>query len=80
MLATVWSCSAAVLFAGAAYFQKCCADIEAAISGESPLWAFVGTSCWRGSTPESRQYRRLLLAWKGTGLLAMVQMFRTLHG
>jgi hypothetical protein len=79
MVAVVWSIVAAVLFAGAVYFQKRAADIEADVAGMEPMMAFIGTAFWRGSTPESRQYRNLLLATKATGILAMVQMFRVLH-
>lgn len=80
VVASLWSFLATTLFAGAVYFQKRCADIEAALSGEEPLMAFVGTACWRGSTKESQEYRRLMVAWKLTAILAMVQTFRVLQG
>jgi hypothetical protein len=80
MQIAVWSFGIFILLGAAAYFQKRCADIEAPLAGEAPLWAFVGTTWFRGSTQESRRYRRLLVLYKLTGILAVVQVFRLLRG
>jgi hypothetical protein len=79
-MTVVWSLGILVLLGAAAYFQKRCADIEAPLAGEAPLWAFISTTWSRGSTPESRHYRRLLVLYKLTGILAVVQVFRLLRG
>jgi hypothetical protein len=79
-MTVVWSLGILVLLGAAAYFQKRCAEIEGPLAGEAPLWAFISTTWFRGSTPESRHYRRLLVLYKLTGILAVVQVFRLLRG
>lgn len=75
MLIAAWIACTTALMSGAVYFQCCCAQIECELTGEPVITAFMGTTWWRGTTPESRQFRRLLVVCMVTGLLALVHAF-----
>lgn len=60
MQSFLWFLSASLLLAGAARLKMRCADIEAPLAGEAPMWVFV-TSRWsQGTTKRSRHYKALM--------------------